>query len=975
MNPPRSFADVVNRFVSRSLYTPGQLSQLSDIPEETIVNWLKGRVKKPRQWQDLLKLATVLHLKEAEATELLQSAGHPSIQQLRKSLQELLKRIKNDKDKALLAPWVAASNSNGFAVDPAMLRAAQQHLETLPIDTIPDPAPLPSASRMPFGRNPLFVGRETDLLMLARALKGGGAVAISQVGIAATTGMGGIGKTQLAVEFVHRYGQYFAGGVFWLSFADPQAVPVEVAACGGADAMALRADFDQLSLDEQVKLVRAAWQSSLPRLLVFDNCEDEALLTQWRPPSGGCRVLVTSRRAQWDVALGVKAQPLDVLQRDESITLLRKFRPDLLDNASDLDAIAAELGDLPLALHLAGHYLRRYRHVITPASYLQHLYMMVPFPHPSLQSGGISPTGHVQHVARTFDLSYDQLDAIDPVNKLALALLARASFFAPGEPIPRNLLQATIEGADQDISIMLLVEDALARLLVLGLVDMTSAGAIRLHRLVAMFAKERIIDTTAQTAVEQTLLKIANRYNEPGDVTPMLPLQGHLRFVADIAVARQDEQAADLCDALGHHLFIISDYVGAQTYLEQALAIREQGQEHDELKLANSLELLGLLGHVHMNFEQSQAYFERVQMIRERLLGPEHVDTATAANNLGYLLLLKGDYALAQSHLQRALRIRHHVFGVYHYETARSLNNLGYLLFRRGLYTRARRCLKLALVIRRQVLAPNHIATAQTLNNLGEVLYAQSDYGQAKCCHEQALAMRKTLFGANHHDVAESYYNLGRVLHAQGDYNEARCYLEQALVIDIETLGADKGETALVFSSLGSLLRDQGEYSRAQMYLEQAIRAWQQEDRSYYHEGVFVLNNLGMLFQAQGNNASARSCFEQALKTCNKVLGDRHPDTATTLNNLGMLFFDQGDHAAARWCVDRALAIRSKVLGETHPDTAQSYNDLGILFRQQGDRDSARCCFERALEIFEQRFNSNHPSMQRVQANLAALGE
>src|SRR6185503_11705123 len=163
-------------------------------------------------------------------------------------------------------------------IDPVV---AARQLAALPLDTIPDLAALPPTSRMPLSRNPLFVGREDDLKQLAVTLKGGTTAAIGQ--IAAATGLGGIGKTNLATEFVHRYGQFFAGGIFWLSFAEANAVPAEVAACGGAGALELRPDFGSLPLDDQVALVRQAWQQSLPRLLVFDNCEDEALLQEWRP--------------------------------------------------------------------------------------------------------------------------------------------------------------------------------------------------------------------------------------------------------------------------------------------------------------------------------------------------------------------------------------------------------------------------------------------------------------------------------------------------------------------------------------------------------------------------------------------------------------------------------------------------------------------------------------------------------------------
>ena len=337
-------------------------------------------------------------------------------------------------------------------VDPETLAAAERQLAALPLETIPDPAPLPPGSRMPLRRNPLFVGREADLRALATALKGGETAAIGQT--AAISGLGGMGKTQLASEFVHRYGQFFAGGVFWLSFADPAAVPTEVAACGGPGALALHPEFHTLPLADQVQLVQAAWQSPLPRLLVFDNCEDEALLAQWRPPHGGCRVLVTSRRAQWEASLGVQRCPWASSDGTRVSRCCATIARTSSADDTDLEAIAAELGDLPLALHLAGSFLARYRQAITPTAYLAQLRQPDLLAHRSLQgwklTRELSPTQHEQHVARTFALSYDRLDPADPTDASALALLARAAHFAPGQPIPRDLLLATITGASEE---------------------------------------------------------------------------------------------------------------------------------------------------------------------------------------------------------------------------------------------------------------------------------------------------------------------------------------------------------------------------------------------------------------------------------------------------------------------------------------------------------------------------------------------
>lgn len=390
-------------------------------------------------------------------------------------------------------------------VDQVTIRAAQERLAALPVDGVPARSPLPSGSQMPFWANPIFVDREAELQWLAQALKTDSS---GEGKIVAVTGLGGVGKTQLATEFVHRYGQYFAGGVFWLSFSDEKLVATQVAECGRPGHLSLHRPGDGLPLDDQVRLVLGAWQSGLPRLLIFDNCEDERLLARWRPPTGASRVLITSRRAQWDQTLGIELLSLGVLQRAESVHLLREHIQDLQASDASLAAIATELGDLPLALHLAGSFLNRYRHVQTLTTYLAQLRETDPLAHPSLTSGGISATDHEQNISRTFAVSYRNLDPTKPTDALALTLLARAIYFAPGEPIPHDLLLATLNFPDsQDIG-PLQAEDAFIRLIEVGLTERVSnAGDIRLHRLVVAFLQKMINDTTAQEAVEHALVR------------------------------------------------------------------------------------------------------------------------------------------------------------------------------------------------------------------------------------------------------------------------------------------------------------------------------------------------------------------------------------------------------------------------------------------------------------------------------------
>ena len=602
---------------------------------------------------------------------------------------------------------------------PDTIHAAGLLLDRLPTDQIPPPSPsLPPGSIAP-SRVPTFVGREPDLRAIAAALKGGQTTAINQA--ASVHGLGGVGKTTVATEFVHRYGGYFAGGVFWLNFDTPANIPTEIARCGGEKGLQLRPDFHTLPLPEQVDAMQRAWAEEIPRLLVFDNVDSddaEALVAHYRPPTGGCRVLITSRRGVWDTALGIAALPLGVLSRPESVDLLRQFRADLTTSAAE--AIAAELGDLPLALHLAGSFLKKYGRTQDgdPATFLSRLHDPKLLEHPALQgrATGAAWSYHERSVARAFALSYERLDPDDAVDTLALALLARAAHFAPGEPIPSALLLATVENADE-----LQATDALERLVSLGLLEEDAAQTATLHRLVARFVQQVAADETARDAVELTMLTTARRLNE-----------------------------------------------AARPSYERALEIVERvlGPAHPQTAL--SLNNLAALLESQGAYEQARPLSERALAIYEQLLGPAHPDTAQSLNNLAGLHRSQGAYEQARPLSERALAIREEVLGPAHPQTAGSLNNLAGLHQDQGAYEQARPLLERALAIREQVLGPAHPDTATSLNNLAGLLEAQGAYEQARPLSERALAIYEQVLGPAHPDTQAVHHNLEIIIGAIG---------------------------------------------------------------------------------------------------------------------------------------------------------------------------------------------------------------
>jgi tetratricopeptide (TPR) repeat protein len=809
--------------------------------------------------------------------------------------------------------------------------AAVSWLASLPVDEIPERRPLPPGSSLPFPPNPFFVGRLDDLRTLARQLKGGEVSAIGHVEPAAATGLGGIGKTQLACEFAHRYGRYFAGGVFWMSFADPAAVPTEVAASGRW--LNLDPRYEELPVERQVDLVRQAWQSPLPRLLVFDNCEEEELLDRWRPPFGGARVLLTSRRARWEPTLGVRVLALGTLTRAESLELLRKYRPDLPADDPALGAIADELGDLPLALHLAGSFLARYADAAPgrPSEYLASLRRSGLLDHPSLQgkASKISPTRHEANVARTFALSFERLEPGDATDALAIVLLRRVAWLAPGEPIPRELLFALAGIGQANADAALRGEDALGRLTELGLLESQGGRGWRVHQLVAAFAQRTTESEEDRVAVEQAVTARA-RGLVIGFPHPLSAWESHLRVMAQRAWEREDAIVASLCNILGSHLQQIGDYTGALPYLERALAVRR------------------------------------------KVLGPEHADTSESLNNLGVLLRSLGDLAGARACQEEALAIRARA-GPESLDSATTLNNLGVVLRMQDDLAAAHSCLTRALAIRSSALGPEHPDTAQSMMNLAMLLRKEKDFTTALSLNEQALAIRETALGPEHPDVAKSLSVAGSLFRQQGDLAKAREYFTGALKLRERLLGPEHPDVVYSLNVLGGLLVEQKNLVEALPLLRRVLEIRERSLGPEHPETVSSLSKVGFVLWKQGNFAAARPCYERLLPIREKLLGPEHLSLARLHARLGTILRELNDLEGARLHRERALAIREKALGPEHPDVARSLNDLGFVLWRQGDRAAARRSFERALAIDEAQLGPEHPHTKLVRKNLTAL--
>jgi len=702
------------------------------------------------------------------------------------------------------------------------------------------PGDPPPVWGVPHLRNYKFTGREDYLERVHQTLSSGqGLAALTQ----AIAGLGGVGKTQVALEYAYRYAPEYER-VWWVRAEGA------VSLAEGYAALARELNLQEKDAQDQgvvKEAVRRALGLGGKWLLIFDNAEDPRLVQEYLPPRGG-HALITSRSSHWsDLAPVVELQVWPP-EEAEAFILKRTGSQDE-DKAREL---AQELGYLPLALEQAGAYITAAKTNLR--DYLQ----LFQNRRRELWDHEKPPSGYPDTVATTWDISFKRLQQESPQGADLLNLCA---FLAPDD-IPKELLAQGAEHLPPRLARVvndpLALNAALAALRRYSLLEV-GGDALAVHRLVQAVVRDRL-DNIGKKKWAGAAVEVVNAAFPPGnfDVKPetwtwcgrLLPhaleAGGHTEalLVALPAVTQVLNQA-------GIYFYIRAEFREASKVLERALLLDEAAYGSDHPTVANRLNNLGTVLQALGDLAGAKVHFERALAIVEAVHGPEHPTVAGFANNLGYVLCALGYLEVAKVHFERALAIDEAAYGPNHPEVARDVNNLGSVL--RGLrdLAGARVYFERALAIVKAVHGPEHPTVAICTNNLGGVLKELGDLMGAKAHYERALAIDEAAYGPKHPQVAIRVNNLGSVLAVLGDLKGTKALVERALVIDEETYGLNHPMVA----------------SR--------------------------LNNLGFVLQAQGNLEGAKAHYERALRIYRQFLGEDHPRTQNVKNNLASLGFPE----------------------------------------------------------------------------------
>jgi tetratricopeptide (TPR) repeat protein len=623
---------------------------------------------------------------------------------------------------------------------------------------------------VPYQRNLLFTGREDVLKKLFVALREGKKAALAQP--QAISGLGGIGKTQTAVEYAYRCKDDYKA-ILWVKAETDGSIISDFVTIANLLDLPEKQEQDQYKIVEAVKrwfLEHSGW------LVIFDNADDLAMVRDFLPQGDKGHILLTTRAH----ATGRIAQRIEVEKMEpEEGAIFLLHRATILDPEAPLDdatktdrdtakEIVQAMDGLPLALEQAGAYIEE-----TECGLQGYLELYRAQGVRLLKEHGEFVPDHPKPVATTWSLSFER---VEQANAAAAELLRFCAFLAP-DAISEELfaesaaeLGPTLEPVAADPSRF---NAAIRELLKYSLVQRDpEAKTLSIHRLVQEVLKDQMDQETQRLWAERAVRAVSRVFPYP-EFTKWDRCRRYLLH-AQVCSAHIDEwnllftEAARLLNFIGTYLWYRGEYEQVESLHQRALAIREVVLGPEHAHTATSLNELAVFYDSQGKYEEAEPLQQRALSISEKALGPDHPTVAIMLNVLANLYYDQGKYLLAEPLYQRALAISEKALGPDHPTVAIRLNNLAVLYSNQGKYEEAEPLNQRALEIKERILGSDHPSIATGLNNLANLYSNQGKYEKAEPLFQRALAIYDKALPSDHPSIAltlENYANLLRKMH------------------------------------------------------------------------------------------------------------------------------------------------------------------------------------------------------------------
>ncbi|WP_433789135.1 FxSxx-COOH system tetratricopeptide repeat protein [Actinoplanes sp. CA-252034] len=763
-------------------------------------------------------------------------------------------------------------------------------------------------------RNTRFTGRQEELRHLRSLLRGSAAPAP-----VAILGMGGIGKTQIALEYAHRFRNAY-DVVWWIDAEQTQSIATTLADLGRA----LDLPAPQSGVLDAARFAIGTLEQGTPYprwLIVFDTAEDVEGIEPFLPRGPG-HVLITSRNREW----GERAQQMliDVFRRHETIAhLTQRVNGIHVDQA---DRIAGALGDLPIAVAATGAWLAETGEQVD--EYLRR----------------IEREGPDHTVDQVWNLSLELLQQRSPA---AYRLLQLCSLLAPEislDLVMSDELAEVLGRYDPEVQERLYRQSLVQHINRLALLKLDQARhQIQLHRLLQHVVRGRMDDQELRQArheIHLVLARMRPRYeiDDSRSWPRFRMLWPHLE--ASGAAECDDERVRQLMIERVRYLW----YLGSL----------EEGRRHGERIDRSWTEILDRVD------EPAEAASLRRQILNLRF---------NVANIIRDMAGFEEAYALNRQVLAEQITL----LGPAHPHTLMTAGGLAADLRALGRYHEAQKRDELTYAAWMDHFGEDSSRTLAALNNLATTYRLAGDFRQARARDEELYGRNQTINGEDHPRTLGTGTNLGRDLREAGEYQTSAELLEEIARRYARVFGPSSQRTLTARVNWAVSLGALGRQEQSATLLEEAYERLSEMAGPLHPETLTCRLSRACSLLASGRAATAVTELEAVRQAYGSDLGARHPYTLVCIVDLAAAHRAAGDP-------DRGLALArdaaqelAVVLGTSHPYTLAAQANVAVLRAEAGDPRAAAAFVEPVLRAHEAVLGPHHPDTLRCAANRALM--
>ncbi|KAF8458481.1 hypothetical protein BGX38DRAFT_570907 [Terfezia claveryi] len=769
-------------------------------------------------------------------------------------------------------------------------------------------------------------------------------------------GIGGVGKTQVALQYVDLHHQDYSS-VFWLNAASEQALKLGFVhimqrlidhhaqlqlsedrepdytkigrLLGMADKFNTGGRCSVQQEDEQ-HIINAVkrWFNNPENtrwLLLFDNLDDlESFdLNDYIPSGRHGTVIITSRRREsLQGRTGLEVLQMHDGEAERLLMRSANFRfegltpTDLKQEKEAMTAIAQKLGYLPLALDQAGAYIH-----IQEYSFGRYLKEYEKDSHVRYFLDGKWKVGkHNKSISATWELSFNAIQKQNPKSAELLLIFG----FLDNNDISEELLQRGMKLPRDDSSLIesirVLFSYSMAK-------RMERGDSFSIHPLVHMWARSRL-----DAEPEERRKKATEAF-----------------LIVSTAVVTSDHlvlQEWEFERRIMPHITAVEGHMKTVAMVDIGMLTGGQW-----------------LGHVyqkHGHYGKALAWYERVSAGREKVLGVAHPDTLATAHGMALVYLQQGQYDKMLEWYGRVLAGSEKSLGVDHPTTLATVNMMAMVYTRQGQYDKALQWYGRVLAGWEKSLGVDHPTTLAMVNMMAKVYTQQGQYDKALQWYGRVLAGREKSLGVDHPTILATVNMMAMVYTQQGQYDKALQWYGRVLAGREKALGVDHPTTLATVNMMAKVYTQQGQYDKALQWYGRALAGL--EKKSYLFTPATV-HGMAWVYSQQGQYDKALQMCGRVLAVNEKSLGVDHPITLATVNNMAMVYTRQGQYDKALQWYGRVLAGWEKSLGVDHPTTLATVHGMALVYSQQGQYDKALEWYGRVFAGSEKSLGMYYPNI------------